>query len=145
MDYLIFGNHNCYFKGKKEHFLKYISKKNYLRRYVTKSIKALRSGLFKIRAHPDIFMSGLKWDKDCEKVAKIICKEAKIKNAINIYSELIRKNPSNIEYIIALTNIYVIKRDFIKSRKVLQQFFKANPHQRGNSRLDSYGILKLCL
>lgn len=80
VDYLIFGNHNCYFKGKKEHFLKYISKKNYLRRYVNKSIKALRSGLFKIMAHPDIFMSGLKWDKDCEKVAKIICKEAKINN-----------------------------------------------------------------
>lgn len=80
VDYLIFGNHNCYFKGKKEYFLKFISKKQFLHRYLSKSIKALRSGVFKIMAHPDIFMSNLKWDKECEKVAKIICKEAKKNN-----------------------------------------------------------------
>lgn len=78
-------------------------------------------------------------------LGEIFVREGKVKDAINIYSDLIRKNPSNIEYTIALTNIYVINRDFIKARKVLQQFFKANPNQRDNSRLDSYGILKLGL
>lgn len=78
-------------------------------------------------------------------LGEIFVREGKIKDAINIYSNLIAQNPSNIEYVIALTNIYVINRDFIKARKVLQQFFKENPNQRDNSRLDSYGILKLGL
>ena len=32
VDYLIFGNHNCYFKGNQEYFLKFISQKRFLNR-----------------------------------------------------------------------------------------------------------------
>ena len=82
VDYLIFGNHTCYFKGKEERYLKFISPKRYLYRYLETSLKAIRSGLFKIMAHPDLFMSKVKWNKDCEKISKLICKEAKKYNVV---------------------------------------------------------------
>lgn len=80
VDYLIFGNHSCYFKNNNEYGLKIKSQKAYLQRYLRNSIKALRSGLFKIMAHPDIFMSSVKWSSYARKVSKIICKEAKENN-----------------------------------------------------------------
>lgn len=79
VDYLIFGNHSCYFKNNKEYFIKARSSA-YLNRYLNNSIKALRSGLFKIMAHPDIFMSDINWTKKAQKVAETICKEAKENN-----------------------------------------------------------------
>lgn len=80
VDYLIFANHGLYFKNNQERFLKISSSKQFLQRYLKYSVKALNSGLFKIMAHPDIFMSSVAWNKDCEKVANIICKEAKKNN-----------------------------------------------------------------
>ncbi len=77
VEYLIFGNHSCYFKKGKEYGLKISSPHAYLQRYLKKSVAALNSGLFKVMAHPDLFMSSVKWDKMCEKIAYIICKEAK--------------------------------------------------------------------
>lgn len=79
VDYLIFGNHSCYFKNNKEHFLK-ASSSAYLDRYLNNAIKAIRSGLFKIMAHPDIFMSCVSWTKKAQKVAETICLEAKENN-----------------------------------------------------------------
>ena len=76
VDYLIFGNHGVYFKNG-EHFLKFSSSSKYLQRYLKYALKAIRSGLFKVMAHPDLFMSGIKWDKKTEMVSKTICKEAK--------------------------------------------------------------------
>lgn len=80
VDYLIFGNHSCYFKKNKEYGLKITNQKAYLQRYLRNSIKALRSGLFKIMAHPDVFMSSVQWTPYAKKVANIICKEAKANN-----------------------------------------------------------------
>ena len=77
VDYLIFGNHTCYFKKNQEYGLKIRSQKAYLQRYLRNSIKAIRSGLFKIMAHPDMFMSKVKWSLYARKVSHIICKEAK--------------------------------------------------------------------
>ena len=82
VDYLIFGNHACYFKGNKEYFLKIKSSKAYLQRYLKVAIKAIRSGLFKIMAHPDIFMSNVKWSPYASKVSNIICKEAKANDVV---------------------------------------------------------------
>ena len=76
VDYLIFGNHGLYFK-KGEHFLKFSSQSKYLQRYLKYALKAIRSGLFKVMAHPDLFMAGSIWNKQTESVSKAICKEAK--------------------------------------------------------------------
>ena len=76
VDYLIFGNHGLYFKNG-EHILKVNSHSQYLKRYLKLAISAIRSGLFKIMAHPDLFMSSVPWNEQCEKVSKAICKEAK--------------------------------------------------------------------
>lgn len=65
--------------------------------------------------------------------------------AISIYEELISKNPSNIEYVIALTNIYVRDKEYLKARKVLKSFVSKNPAERNNPRLAPYGVIRLFL
>lgn len=79
VDYLIFGNHSCYFKNG-EHGLKIFSKSVYLKRYLKKTLAAFKSGLFPIMAHPDLFMCSVPWNKSAKKVALTICKEAKKHN-----------------------------------------------------------------
>lgn len=76
VDYLIFGNHGLYFKNG-EHILKVSSHSQYLQRYLKYALKAIRSGLFKIMAHPDLFMSSVPWSEEAALVSKTICKEAK--------------------------------------------------------------------
>lgn len=82
VDYLIFGNHSNYFKKNKEYGLKIKSAKSYLKRYLVNTEKALKSGLFKIMAHPDIFMSSVRWNEDSKKAAIKICKLAKKYNVV---------------------------------------------------------------
>ena len=78
-------------------------------------------------------------------LAKIYEKENSIENAINEYYSLIEKHPQNIEYTIALTNIYVKKHEYIKARQTLKSYFKANPQDKRNPRLAPYGIIRLGL
>ena len=80
VDYLVFGNHGCYFKGNKEYFIKSHTGTPYLKRYLNNALKALRSNLFKIMAHPDIYTCYVPWNEKSKKVAEIICKEAKKNN-----------------------------------------------------------------
>lgn len=76
VDYLIFGNHNLYFKNG-EKFYKPTTSKEFLKRYLKKALKGIRSGLFKVMAHPDLFMGNTGWNKDAKRVSTLICKEAK--------------------------------------------------------------------
>ena len=78
-------------------------------------------------------------------LADIYVKENDYTKAISIYKYLIGKNPQNINYVIGLTNIYVTEKEYFKARKVIQEYFKANPKDKKNPRLNSYGILKLGL
>ena len=78
-------------------------------------------------------------------LAEIYTKESKMKQAQKIYSDLLYKNPQNIEYAIALTNTYVLEKNYIKARNVLKTFFTNNPNERTNQRFNSYGILKFGL
>lgn len=78
-------------------------------------------------------------------LGEIYVREGKTKSAIYEYSQLIKKDPKNVEYVIALTNIYVINRDFINARKVLKNYFDNNPAEKNNSRFAPYGILKIGL
>ena len=58
---------------------------------------------------------------------------------------LISKNPHNIEYVVALTNIYVMNRQFMKARQVLSGFYRNNPSEKNNPRLAPYGVLRFLL
>lgn len=78
-------------------------------------------------------------------LGEIYVRKGDTEKAIKEYSSLIRQNPQNIEYTIALTNIYVINREFIKARKTLKNFVKINPSERNNPRLKPYGILNFGL
>jgi tetratricopeptide (TPR) repeat protein len=74
-------------------------------------------------------------------LGEIYLLEGNEQNAIEEYSKLLENNPKNIEYAIALTNIHIINRDYLKARKVLKNFFFNNPTERKNPRFKPYGIL----
>lgn len=78
-------------------------------------------------------------------MAEIYTKKGEKNKAISMYNELIKSNPSNIEYAIDLTNIYVLDKKYVSARKVLRNFIKNNPSERNNIRFKPYGILTLFL
>jgi tetratricopeptide (TPR) repeat protein len=66
-------------------------------------------------------------------------------NAIKEYNTLLSQHPDNIEYVIPLTNLYILDKKYFSARKVLKTFIKNNPEQKNSSRLSPYGMLKLGL
>ena len=78
-------------------------------------------------------------------LAEIYTKEGNIDQAIEEYGSLMKKRPKNIEYTIALANIYIRKHEYMNARKVLKAYFQANPEDKGNPRLAPYGIVRLGL
>lgn len=75
-------------------------------------------------------------------LGEIYVREGKTDKAISEYKNLILKNPKNIEYTIALVNIYVLNHEYFKARSILKNYIKNNPSERNNPRLEPYGILK---
>ena len=88
-DYLIFGNHFMYYENnqifnKKEE----LGSDKYVEQYMQKAINALRSGYFKIMAHPDFYLKFAPWSKKAEECARAICHEAKKCNVILEINEM---------------------------------------------------------
>ena len=77
--------------------------------------------------------------------AEIFAKQNDFANAIKEYNYLIMKNPQNIEYTIALANLYVTQHKYPSARKVLKNYIKQNPNEKNNPRLQPYGILRFGL
>ena len=59
-------------------------------------------------------------------LGEIYIKQGEFDKAIDELNSLIAKNPNNIEYTIALANIYVNKKDYLKAREVLKKYLKNN-------------------
>ena len=78
-------------------------------------------------------------------LAEIYCALGEKTSAIAEYEGLILKYPENIEYVIALTNIYVRDKQYLKARAVLKEFVNKNPKEKNNPKLSSYGIIKAFL
>ena len=78
-------------------------------------------------------------------LAEIYVREGKNTKAVKEYSQLINKNPKNIEYTIALINLYIINKNYTRARAVLKNYIKNNPSEKNNPRFEPYGVLKLGL
>lgn len=78
-------------------------------------------------------------------LAEAYSKKGDLEKAEVEYQKLIDKNPKNINYTIALTNIYVTEKNFFKARKVLKKYAKLNPNDKNNPKLKPYGFLNLFL
>ena len=61
------------------------------------------------------------------------------------FTLLFEKDSSNIEYLIALTNLYITDKKYFKARAKLKEFFERNPDEKENPRFKPYGILMLGL
>ncbi|NLB48273.1 MAG: histidinol-phosphatase [Erysipelotrichia bacterium] len=77
-DYLILGQHFDFDRSDNPHYIKqYADNIPELYAYADQVINGMRSGLFKHVAHPDLFVTMFKkWNQDCEKVTRMIVKEA---------------------------------------------------------------------
>ena len=78
-------------------------------------------------------------------LAEIYTKQKRNEEAKEVYKNLIKQNPNNINYAISLANIYVTEKEFKKARKVIKNYVKHNPADKNNSRLDPYGVLRIFL
>ncbi len=79
IEYLILGNHCEIDKNNELHFFfSHATKAKDIIRYTNSLVKGIKTGLFRIVAHPDYFMSSyFKWNATCISCAKRICKAAK--------------------------------------------------------------------
>ncbi len=78
-------------------------------------------------------------------LAEVYAKSGRVQESIKEYERLIKLNPKNIEYVIGLTNLYVHEHKYMKARLVLKNYIRANPSDKENKRLKSYGIIRLLL
>jgi len=76
-DYLIFGNHFYQYETFERYFGHYENRGSILEDYLKTSIKGMRTKLYRIFAHPDLFMKTYQvWDSHCERITREICKVA---------------------------------------------------------------------
>ena len=75
--------------------------------------------------------------------AEIAIKQNDFQKAVSEYSYLTSKYPENIDYTVALTNIYIKNNDYLKARNVIKAFIKNNPNDSNNPKLSAYSMLKL--
>jgi len=104
LDYLVFGNHFHLFEVRGHYYGNYSDTANLLTHYEEDSINGLKTGLFRIFAHPDLFVRSLKeWNKDVENMSRRIIQCAKEMNValeynlggIRNFSHLKMTYPSN--------------------------------------------------
>lgn len=73
--------------------------------------------------------------------ATISLKQGNIEEAIKEYENLIKENPTNIDFAINLANVYIKNKRYLKARKTLKNYIKTNPKDSKNPRLEKYKIL----
>ena len=78
-------------------------------------------------------------------LAEILLQLGNKKEAKKELENLVKKNPDNVEYVIALVNVYVQSFDYIRARSALKQYIKRHPKERNNPRFNSYGIIRFGL
>lgn len=88
-DYLIFGNHFMYYENNQIfNHKEELGTDMYIEQYKNKALAALRSGYFKIMAHPDFYLKFASWSEKSRECAYAICKEAKKYNVILEINEM---------------------------------------------------------
>lgn len=78
-------------------------------------------------------------------LTEIYHKKGQIQKAIKGFETLISQNPKNIEYTLALANIYVEKKKYMSARRVLKNYILKNPESKNNPRFKSYGFIAMFL
>lgn len=87
LDYIVLGNHFNTYESYGTYFGSYKDESSVIEDYKRLSIEALRTGLYTIFAHPDIFVRSLShWTKEAEDATREICKVAKEMNVVLEYN-----------------------------------------------------------
>jgi histidinol-phosphatase (PHP family) len=83
LDYLILGNHFHLYEAPGHYYGRYSDPQALYQAYEESSIAALKSGLFEIFAHPDLFVRSLEeFDQDAKAMSRRILKVAKEENVL---------------------------------------------------------------
>ena len=67
------------------------------------------------------------------------------KKAIKEYEYLLIKNPENIDYTIALANIYIRRYQIFKARKIFSNYLKLHPQDKTTDKLKPYRFIIIFL
>lgn len=87
LDYLILGNHFRLFESRGTYFGSYADENKVIQDYTELSIQALRSGLYKIFAHPDVFLRSLSsFSEEAIAASRLICEVAKEEGVVMEYN-----------------------------------------------------------
>lgn len=88
LDYLVFGNHFNHHEANGRYFGHYADTANVLKDYEKTSVEGLKTGLFSVFAHPDLFVRSLEsWDSAAIETSERIllaAKEAKVPVEYNL-------------------------------------------------------------
>ena len=71
--------------------------------------------------------------------------EKLIAKAIKEYEYLLIKNPENIDYTIALANIYIRRYQIFKARKIFSNYLKLHPQDKTTDKLTPYRFIIIFL
>ena len=75
--------------------------------------------------------------------AEIYKNDEKKLEAIKEYDYLVSKNPDNIEYVVNLTNLYILRHNYLKARKTIKDYIRRNPKEKNNPRFKPCRLLLL--
>ena len=99
LDYLVFGNHFHHYEARGRYYGNYGDTQNLLKHYKEDSINGLRTGLFRIFAHPDLFVRSINdWNQEVEEMCREIILCAKEMNVVLEYNLGGIRNFSHLEY-----------------------------------------------
>lgn len=99
LDYLVFGNHFHLLEVRGRYYGNYTDTSNLIQHYKEDSINGLKTGLFKIFVHPDLFVRSInEWTKEIEEMCREIIVCAKEMNVILEYNLGGIRNFSHLEY-----------------------------------------------
>jgi len=148
LDYLVFGNHFHIFETLGHYYGNYSDTKNLLEHYEEDSINGLKTGLFRIFAHPDLFVRSLKeWNKDVEDMSRRIIRCAKEMNVVLEYNLGGIRNFSHLKMTYPCDKFWFIvaeeKADVIigVDAHSPQDFLDYNSVQKAEEFLKSIGII----
>ena len=90
-------------------------------------------------------MFNLKSDDLHNLLAQIYKRQGKTKKAIKEYEYVLIKNPENIDYTIALANIYIRRYQIFKARKIFSNYLKLHPQDKTADKLKPYRFITIFL
>jgi len=147
LDYLVFGNHFHNLEARGHYYGNYSDTHNLVQHYKEDSLAGLKTGLFRIFAHPDLFVRSInKWTDEIDQMCREIILCAKEMNVVLEYNLGGIRNFSHLEYTFPYNKFWQIVAE-LKADVIIgidahspQDFYDSNSIKKAEDYLSSIGI-----